>query len=298
MTNAPRKATAVDPELERLVHLEHGNPHGLLGVHPDGDGRWVVRAWRPDATAVSVVLAGGDEVPLERVHAAGVFAAGVTSKDVPDYRLAVTYGDVTFDVDDPYRYWPTIGDLDIYLFNEGRHHQLWRMLGAHHRQHQGAWGTSFAVWAPSAKAARVVGDFNSWDGRLHPMRSMGSSGVWEIFVPDVAPGAKYKFELLTQDGHLRMKADPMAFATEVPPGTNSVVTESTYQWRDADWLAARAKTDPLHRPMSVYEVHLGSWRTVPEEGDRPLTYRELADQLVDHVAELGFTHVEFLPVGA
>jgi 1,4-alpha-glucan branching enzyme len=295
VTNAPRKATTVDPELDRLVRLEHGNPHGYLGVHPDGDGRWVVRAWRPDATAVSVEV-GGRSVPLEQVHPAGVFAGSVTSTDVPDYRLAVTYGDVTFDVDDPYRYWPTIGDLDIYLFNEGRHHQLWRMLGAHHREHQGTWGTSFAVWAPSAKAVRVVGDFNSWDGRLHPMRSMGSSGVWEVFVPDVAPGATYKFEILTQDGGLRMKADPMAFAAEVPPGTNSIVAESTYEWGDAAWLAERAETDPLHRPMSIYEVHLGSWRTVPEEGDRPLTYRELATQLVEHVASLGFTHVEFLPV--
>jgi 1,4-alpha-glucan branching enzyme len=296
VSNARRKATTVDPELEQLARLEHGNPHGVLGLHPDGDGRWVVRGWRPDATAMAAVLPDGTRVELEQVHPAGIFAGSVSSKDVPAYRYEVTYGDVTFDVGDPYRFWPTIGDLDIYLFNEGRHHQLWRMLGAHHRQHQGEWGTSFAVWAPSAKAVRVVGDFNSWDGRLHPMRSMGSSGVWEIFVPDVEPGAKYKFEILTQGGQLRKKADPMAFAAEVPPGTNSVVTETQYEWNDTEWLERRAATDPIHMPMSVYEVHLGSWRTVPEEGDRPLTYRELATQLVDHVASLGFTHVELMPV--
>ena len=261
-------------ELERVVRLEHANPHGVLGIHPDGDVRWTVRAWRPDATAVSA-LVGGEEVPLERVHPAGVFAGTITSTELPDYRLRVTYDDVAFDLDDPYRYWPTVGDLDLYLFGEGRHHQLWRMLGAHHREHQGTWGTSFAVWAPSARSVRVVGDFNSWDGRLHPMRTMGSSGVWEVFVPGVEPGAKYKFEILTQDGSLRMKADPMAFATEVPPGTNSVVAASTHTWGDDEWIRQRSTTDQMNRPMSVYEVHLGSWKTVPEEGDRPLTYREL-----------------------
>jgi len=242
------------------------------------------------------VLADGTEVPMEPSSQAGIFEATVTSTEVPTYRYRVGYGDLTFDVGDPYRFWPTIGELDLYLFNEGRHNQLWEMLGAHHRQHQGEWGTAFAVWAPNARAVRVVGDFNSWDGRLHPMRSMGASGVWEIFVPDVAPGARYKFELLTQAGHLRMKADPMAFAAEQPPGTSSVVVTETYQWGDDEWIERRERTDPLNCPMSVYEVHLGSWRHIVEEGDRSLTYRELADSLVDHVASLGFTHVEFMPV--
>lgn len=280
MTTATPSAPGRDPELERLTRLEHTNPHGVLGVHPDGDGRWVLRGWRPEATAMTAVLADGRTVELAKVHDAGVFAGTVTSTEVPEYHYRVIYGDgQTCDVGDPYRFWPTVGDLDLHLFNEGRHHQLWRMLGARHRQHQGTWGTSFAGWAPSAKAVRVVGDFNGWDGRLHPMRSMGSSGVWEVFVPDVAPGARYKFELLTEAGHLRLKADPMAFATEAPPGTNSVVAASTYEWQDDEWLARRAATDQMNRPMSVYEVHLGSWRTVPEEGERPLTYRELAHLL-------------------
>ena len=297
MGDVRRKTTTVDPEVERVVRLEHGNPHGVLGVHPDGKDRWLIRGWRPDATAMSVVLDGGaGEVEMTRVHDSGLFEATVTSAEVPSYRYRVSYDEVSFDVGDPYRFWPTIGDLDIHLFNEGRHHQLWRMLGAHHRQHQGQWGVSFSVWAPSARAVRVVGDFNSWDGRLHPMRSMGSSGVWEVFVPDVAPGATYKFELLTQGGHIRLKADPMAFAMEEPPGTNSIVADSGYEWQDDEWMSQRESLDILNRPMSVYEVHLGSWRRVPEEGDRQLSYRELADSLVEHVRSLGFTHVEFMPV--
>src|SRR5688572_2255471 len=243
-----------------------------------------------------VVLANGTEVPMEAGSQPGIFEATVEATEVPAYRYRVGYGELSFDVGDPYRFWPTIGDIDLYLFNEGRHQQLWEMLGAHHRQHQGEWGTSFAVWAPNARAVRVVGDFNSWDGRLHPMRSMGASGVWEIFVPDVAPGALYKFELLTQAGHLRMKADPMAFAAELPPGTSSVVVSRDYEWKDDEWIDRRERTDPLQCPMSVYEVHLGSWRHVVEEGGRSLTYRELADSLVDHVASLGFTHVELMPV--
>src|SRR2546423_11282745 len=186
-------------ELDQLAKLEHANAHGVLGIHADGDGVFTIRGYRPDATAMQAVFTDGTVLDMERVHAAGVFAGTVCCDQVPAYRFRVTYGDGSTDEGgDPYRFWPTIGDLDIYLFNEGRHHQLSRMLGAHQREHQGAWGTSFAVWAPNARTVRVVGDFNSWDGRLHPMRTMGSSGVWEVFVPDVAPGAKYKFEILTQ----------------------------------------------------------------------------------------------------
>jgi 1,4-alpha-glucan branching enzyme len=286
---APRPTHPLQDELGRLARGEHGDPHSLLGLH---DG--VVRVWRPDASGVAVRTGDGRVVPLAPVGEAGLFEGPVP--DAGAYRLDVTYGEATFPVEDPYRFWPTVGDLDLHLFNEGRHRQLWRMLGAHVREHQGVRGTSFAVWAPNARAVRVIGDFNSWDGRLHPMRTMGLSGVWELFLPGVGAGALYKFELLTQEGHLRVKADPMAFAAEAPPGQASVVVDSTYEWGDAGWVAERERGDPLARPMSVYEVHLGSWATVPEDGDRPLTYRELADQLVGHVADLGFTHVELLPV--
>ncbi len=296
MTTAPRQP---DVELDRLVAGEHGDPHRVLGPHTSEGKRasTVVRGYRPDASAMTMVFDDGARQAMEQVHPGGVFAAEVPGAEVAPYRLEVAYPDgQTFTVDDPYRFWPTLGDVDLHLIGEGRHERLWDALGAHVRTHQGVSGTSFAVWAPSARAVRVVGDFNGWDGRLHPMRSLGSSGVWELFVPGVGAGARYKFELLTQDGDLVLKADPLAFATELPPATASVVHESSYEWGDAEWLEARRSTDPLHQPLSVYEVHLGSWRKVPEDGDRSLTYRELAVELVDYVAEQGFTHVELLPV--
>ncbi len=294
-----RAGDAVQIDLDRLVAGEHRDPHEVLGAHPgNGNGpATVVRGYRPDASEMLLVLDDGATHPMARVHDAGVFAVEVPVEAVGAYRLEVRYPDgQRFVLDDPYRFWPTIGELDLHLFGEGRHEELWRMLGAHVRTHEGARGTSFAVWAPSARAVRVVGSFNGWDGRLHPMRALGASGVWELFVPGVEQGTRYKFEILTPAGHLRLKADPMAFSAEVPPGTASVVVESDYRWGDADWLEQRRTTDPLHRPLSIYEVHLGSWRQVPEEGNRPLTYRELATELVDYVADHGFTHVELLPV--
>ncbi|HWH34636.1 MAG TPA: 1,4-alpha-glucan branching protein GlgB [Acidimicrobiales bacterium] len=295
----PSTPNALDTELDRLVAGESGDPHQVLGPHPSGKKKpsTTVRGYRPDASAMHLVLDGGERRAMERLHPGGVFAAEVAGAEVPAYRLEVAYPDgASFEVGDPYRFWPTLGDVDLHLIGEGRHERLWEVLGAHVREHQGTTGTSFAVWAPSARSVRVVGDFNGWDGRLHPMRSLGSSGVWELFVPDVGDRALYKFEILTQEGHLRVKADPLAFSAEVSPGTASRVVQTAHQWNDAGWLERRRTSDPLHGPLSVYEVHLGSWRTVPEEGDRPLTYRELATQLVDYVAEQGFTHVEFLPV--
>ena len=287
----------IDAELARLVGGEHSDPHRVLGPHSDAKGVTVVRGYRPDAAAMNLLLDDGDSRPMTLVHPRGVFAVELPVAEPPVYRLEVSYPHGgTFVVEDPYRFWPTIGEIDLHLMGEGRHEQLWRMLGGTRRTHQDVPGVSFAVWAPSARSVRVVGDFNGWDGRLHPMRSLGSSGVWELFVPGIEPGTRYKYEILTQEGHLRVKADPLAFATEEPPGTASVVTESRHQWGDDQWLERRRTTDPLHRPLSVYEVHLGSWRRVPEEGNRPLTYRELATQLVDYVAEQGFTHVQMLPV--
>jgi 1,4-alpha-glucan branching enzyme len=301
-TNHP-PTTAVDPlkiELEQLVAGEHGDPHHVLGAHSDGDGT-VVRGYRPDAEAMTVVLPDGQRVGMTREHPAGIFRAHleqpVTEVTERGYQLETRYPNgATFTIDDPYRFWPTLGDLDLHLIGEGRHEQMWCNLGAHVRHHQGVTGTSFVVWAPNARGARVVGDFNSWDGRLHPMRRLGTSGLWELFLPDVHPGQKYKYEIIDANGMLRLKADPFAFATENPPGTASVIWSSDYQWNDDGWLQARAESDPLHRPFAVYECHLGSWRTVPEEGDRPLTYRELAEQLPGYLNEHGFTHVEFLPV--
>ena len=236
---------------------------------------------------------------MHRVHPAGLFAGALEGPDIPDYRLAMTYPDgAVAEADDPYRFWPTLGELDLHLLAEGRHEGLWRHLGAQVRVHQGTSGTSFAVWAPGARAVRVVGDFNGWDGRLHPMRVLGSSGVWEIFLPGVGPGARYKFEVVSEHEQVSLRADPFAFAAEVPPATASIVTQSRHEWQDGEWLAARAATDLLHAPVSIYECHLGSWRFTQdaEGGWRPLTYREAAEVLPGYLADLGFTHVEFLPV--
>ncbi|MCU1460825.1 MAG: 1,4-alpha-glucan branching enzyme [Acidimicrobiales bacterium] len=297
MAEAAREVSTPAPEVQALVDGRLGDPHRVLGPHVD-DGDVVVRVWRPDAAAMRLVPQGAEPVEMMHLHPAGVFEGRIKAREIPDYRVEVEYRDgSTFTIDDPYRFWPTLGDLDLHLFNEGRHESLWRVLGAHHRVHQGAWGTAFAVWAPAAVSVRVVGDFNSWDGRIHPMRSIGSSGVWELFLPEVEPGAHYKYEIITANGARLLKADPFAFAAEVPPATASIVDHAPdYDWGDGEWLSRRAAVDPLRAPMSVYECHLGSWRRVPEDGDRALTYRELAQQLPAYLTEMGFTHVEFLPV--
>ncbi len=289
-----RPTTAPAPvsieELDRLVGGAHHSPHDVLGPHVHGN-RVTVRALRPWAREVTVVY-GGRRAKLRHEHE-GVWVGTLPVPQVPDYRLEVTYDEGTVVTDDPYRFLPTLGEVDLHLIGEGRHEQLWQVLGAHVRSYHAPGGeirgTSFAVWAPNARGVRLVGDLNYWDGRGHPMRSLGASGVWELFVPDVGDGTRYKYEILGHDGVWRQKADPLAFATEQPPATASVVYTSSYHWGDGDWLARRSRQDLHRRPMSIYEVHLGSWR-------QGLSYVELADQLVGHVSALGFTHVELLPV--
>ncbi len=289
-TPAPTPRPVAREELDAVVAGTHADPHRVLGVHQDGDVV-TVRALRPLADAVVVVTPDGEH-PAEHEHE-GVWVCAIRSAGVPDYRLRVTYGDHTTVADDPYRFLPTLGDVDLHLIAEGRHEELWTVLGANVRRYPSVLGdvegTSFAVWAPNAQAVRLVGDFNHWQGRSHAMRTLGHSGVWELFVPGVGPGARYKYEILTRDGSWRQKADPLAKGTETPPATASVVVESTYEWQDDAWLEQRSARDPHHGPVSIYEVHLGSWRP-------GLTYRELADQLTDYVLRLGFTHVELLPV--
>ncbi|HTY71414.1 MAG TPA: 1,4-alpha-glucan branching protein GlgB [Actinomycetes bacterium] len=276
--------------IEAVVAGADHNPHGLLGPHPSADGV-VIRALRPLASSVTVVTPGG-RFPMEHVHE-GVFAVLLPGTDVPDYRLEVDYGQGAHTSDDPYRFLPTLGEVDLHLIGEGRHEQLWKVLGARVHRYPGVLGdvvgTAFAVWAPNARGVRVVGDFNHWDGRAHPMRSLGSSGVWELFVPDVGDGTLYKFEVLGADGVRRQKSDPLAQATEQPPATASRVFTSAHVWGDEEWMARRAGSDPHNQPMSIYEVHLGSWRP-------GLSYVQLAEELVSYVADLAFTHVEFLPV--
>ena len=266
--------------------LELANPHAYLGAHA-AEGGVVVRALRPEARSVRVEPAG---VELEHVGD-GVWEGLVRDAQLPlDYELRVTYPDgAEVSARDPYAFPPTLGELDVHLAGEGRHEEIYRRLGAHTTTVGGVAGTAFAVWAPNARAVSVVGDFNLWDGRLNPMRSLGASGIWELFVPGVEPGARYKFELRTPSGELRQKADPYAFEAEVPPETASVVTRSEFEWSDDEWVAARRTHEALHGPLSIYEVHAGSWR-------HGLGWRELADQLAPYVRDLGFTHVELLPV--
>ncbi|MEP7054772.1 MAG: 1,4-alpha-glucan branching protein GlgB [Actinomycetota bacterium] len=279
------------PELaaayQQLADGHYSDPHSVLGAHPSST-RTTIRVFRPQAERVAAVI-DGTLHPLNKVHDSGIFAGVVPGTEVPDYRLAVTYHGETHEQDDPYRYLPTVGAVDLHLFGEGRHEQLWQRLGAHVQRYGDVTGVSFAVWAPNARGVRIAGDFNYWESQGYPMRSMGSSGVWELFVPGVGNGTSYKYEILGADGKWRQKADPMAFHTEVPPATASVVFESSYTWKDQEWLARRADHSAYTNPMSIYEVHIGSWR-------QGLSYRELADQLTDYVLDTGFTHVEFLPV--
>lgn len=286
------------PKLDELVlnQISHGAyafPHDVLGVHPIDSG-FVIRVLRPLAKKVSASLGSGKEVELDHLYR-GIWQVGISSDSIPDYRIKTIYEkeSQTWVVDDPYRHLPTLGELDLHLISEGRHERLWEVLGARiysvEGQHGVSTGTAFAVWAPNAKAVRVVGDFNHWSGVSHAMRNMGSSGVWELFIPGVDSGSKYKYEILTTDGVWISKIDPLGKHFEHPPKTSTLVHESTHQWNDSDWLAKRSNRDALRSPMSIYELHLGSWKT-------GLSYREIADELISYLTNLGFTHVEFMPV--
>jgi 1,4-alpha-glucan branching enzyme len=292
----PTASEVTDEQLAAVVDGWSYDPHGVLGAHRLSDG-WAVRTLRPDAVSVAVLDQDGT-----RYEAAPVFRGGVFEARLPqqpgDYRLEVVYpdghgGTDSYVVDDPYRWLPTLGQIDQHLIREGRHEQLWTVLGAHVRGYDTPGGrvegVSFAVWAPNARGVKVTGDFDYWEARAYPLRSLGSSGVWEIFVPGVQAGSRYRYHVLGADGQWRVKSDPMAFATEVPPANASVVTVSDYEWNDDEWLTQRAEARWHERPMSVYEVHAGSWR----EG---LSYRDMADELVAYATDAGFTHLEFMPL--
>ena len=296
-------------DLDAVSNAEFYNPHGVLGGHL-GIGKHAdtatIRVLRPLAKSVTILTQDG-EYPMTHEYN-GVFVVTVpasgTKKQptIPDYRVRTEWesGAVLIE-DDPYRYMPTVGDMDTYLFGEGRHEKLWETLGAHVLRYDDPMGgadgtpgeqvvgTAFSVWAPNAHAVRVVGNFNAWDGRRHAMRELGSSGVWEIFIPGIGAGETYKFQILNANYTWEMKADPMERQHEVPPSTASIVTESTYKWNDDAWMQHRRTTNPHDGPVSIYEVHAGSWR-------QGLTYRDLAKQLVDYVKQEGFTHVEFMPL--
>jgi 1,4-alpha-glucan branching enzyme len=280
---------SLPPEAYAVIEGRHSDPFHYLGPHVENDVS-IVRVFLPDAEEVAVVDDSGRRSGLQRIHDAGLFQ-GRLANGWPRYRLLARYGEQQVEIEDPYRFPPILSDLDLYLLGEGSHMHLYERLGAHPMTLDGVFGVAFAVFAPTARRVSVVGDFNFWDGRRHAMRVRGN-GFWEIFAPGAQPGDKYKYEIIGPDGHMQpLKSDPVAFATELRPRTGSIVV---------DWSAiprpqpAPAGLNAREAPISIYEVHLGSWRR--QEGGRWLTYRELAEELPAYAADLGFTHLEFLPV--
>ena len=298
----PRRATLDQREVETIVRGEHGDPFALLGPHTlthDGGRAVVIRAFLPTASEVWVAPEGSAPSPcrMDRIHPDGLFEAVFLESRAPfPYRLKTVAGEVVRLMEDPYRFAPTLSDLDLYLIGEGTHYRSYEKMGAHAMVLQGVSGVRFAVWAPNARRVSVVGDWNRWDGRAHPMRLHPGNGIWEIFLPGVQTGALYKYEILSrQEGLQALKTDPYAFAFErSQTPTASVVTDLTYRWGDAAWMAQRGKRHALDAPLAIYEVHLGSWRR--KEQNQFLTYREAADQLAAYAREMGYTHVELMPI--
>ncbi len=288
----------------RIAGGDLSDPFAHLGPQPGPlgtKGAWTIRALVPGASEVEAIDAATGKI-IARLAPAGayeVFAGRVKRRGRPPrYRLRARQGSDAWEVEDPYQFGPVLGEIDEYLIGEGSHRRLWDALGAHVMHHEGAPGVHFAVWAPAARHVSVVGDFNGWDPRRHLMRHRGATGVWEIFAPGVTEGARYKYQIRGADGAtLPLKADPVGFGAEHPPATASIVRDlGGHDWRDGAWMQRRAETRQTDRPISIYEAHLGSWRRMAEEGGRHLSYRELADQLVGYVSDMGFTHLELLPV--
>ena len=282
-----------DATASAIVEGRHGDPFSVLGLHKRGK-QTVVTVFAPGAESLWV-LAGRSEI-VARPYPGfdGLFEAVLPKKSA--YRLRAQGHGAEWSWEDPFRFGPVMGEMDEYLLGEGTHARIWQVLGAHVREHDGVDGTHFAVWAPNASRVSVVGDFNIWDGRRHPMRRRGATGVWETFIPGVGEGLAYKYEIRSGDGTVMpLKADPVGFGSEHAPANASVVRDISHaKWHDAEWMAKRGSLQNVDAPMSIYEVHLGSWAR--EEGNRMLSYTELADRLVSYVADMGFTHIELLPI--
>ena len=298
------KTSAPADEVKRIMNAESRDPYTVLGIHPivskaSGGKSFSVRAFIPDASEVTVVVGDGQRYAMEKLYDDGFFEAAVNDReDMFTYSLeAANSAGGSYTIRDPYSFLPVITDYDLHLFNEGTHHKIYEKLGSHLMTIDGADGALFAVWAPCARRVSVVGDFNRWDGRRHQMRCLGSSGVWEIFIPGICKGDKYKYEIKTGSGEIYVKSDPYACYSELRPGTASVVygTEG-YEWKDGSWISERDGGNVFDKPVSIYEVHLGSWARTGEDGEILLTYREYADRLVKYVLDMGYTHIELLPV--
>ena len=296
-----RHFTFDSAELDSLLAATHGDPFAFLGPHRVED-KWIVRVFDPQASEVTVVDAhkAGRSTPADRVHDAGFFEAVLTDwgSETPAYRLRIKdHAGHETEQADPYSFGPLLGELDLHLFTEGNHHRIYDKLGAHLREVDGVRGCSFSVWAPNAQRVSVVGDFNGWDGRVNPMRKWSAIGVWEIFLPGIGENTHYKFEVRGAHGSIVLKSDPFAFYNQHGIKTSSLVWDlDRYAWSDDEWMQSRRTREWQREPVSIYEVHLGSWKRVPEDGNRSLSYLELADDLLDYVIDMGFTHIELMPV--
>jgi 1,4-alpha-glucan branching enzyme len=307
LTTTGTVPSRLDTQIDALLAGRFADPFALLGPQPvetPQGRRWVIRFFHPGITSASVLLSGlSTPIQTKKLRPEGFFEAALPENqlDPPapsSYRIRYeTPGGISFERYDTYAFPYLLSEFDLYLMGEGRHYDTYEKLGAHVREVDGIRGANFAVWAPSARRVSVVGDFNHWDGRVNSMRARGASGIWELFVPELNEGSIYKYEIIGPNGDmLPLKADPYAFRSELRPNTGSIVTDlATHQWNDSDWMAQRQQKNWFESPISVYEVHLGSWRRVPEEQDRWLTYAELADQLIPYVKDLGYTHIELLP---
>jgi 1,4-alpha-glucan branching enzyme len=306
-TQASAAENRTETQIDALVRGRNADPFAVLGPQPVETGagrRWVIRFFQPHAESASVTVSGVGSIEAKKLRPEGFFEAELPEnyRDRPDaanYRIRFTSdAGVSFDHYDAYAFPYLLSEFDLHLMGEGRHYDTYNKLGSHVENVAGVRGVNFAVWAPSALRVSVVGDFNQWDGRVNPMRSRGSSGVWELFVPELEEGAIYKYELIGPNGQLLpLKADPYGFRCELRPHTGSIVTRlDTYGWNDGEWMSKRAQRNWLEAPISIYEVHMGAWRRVPEDGNRWLTYRELGDQLIPYVKELGYSHIELLPI--
>jgi 1,4-alpha-glucan branching enzyme len=285
----------VDTMIESLLQARLYDPFGLLGPHHEGT-EWVIRVYEPYATQVELLNESGGE-SLKCIHPDGIFEwRGKTEPALHPYRLRMHYGSATHDIYDPYQFPSHISQQDLYLFSEGKLRQGYRMLGSHAVEINGVEGVQFAVWAPNAERVSVVGEFNNWDGRIHPMRSLGASGVWELFLPEIKQHALYRYEIRNRaTGNILTKTDPYAQGYELRPGTAALAaTSNQHQWKDAEWLSQRMQWDWLHGAINIYEVHAGSWKRHPD--GRFYTYRELATDLVPYVKCMGYTHIELMPV--
>jgi 1,4-alpha-glucan branching enzyme len=295
---------ATKADLTRIVNSDHHDPFEVLGMHPiweDGHQNIVLRCFRPDAATVHVLDANTSQSvsELTRQHPDGFFESVIADRDAPfAYRLRISnhHGE-SYDISDPYCFGPVLTDFDLHLVGEGSHQNLFDRLGATCIEHEGQSGVLFSVWAPASRRVSVVGSFNGWDGRYHPMRARGTSGIWELFIPEITEGDLYKFETRSEAGDLQIKTDPFAKRMELRPQTASIVHRiRDDNWTDASWIEQRSNSHSVEEPVSIYELHPGSWRRVPEEGNRPLSYVELADQLVPYVRDLGYTHIELMPI--